>query len=86
MAITKYYGWSVTVIGDGVSTSFDWDVRDLIKQGGIYPASPTAIYSCSASSSPAVSSSSLNGTKITVNFVSAPSAGSFNNVSAALEF
>lgn len=86
MAITKYYGWSVTVIGDGTSTSFDWDMRDLIKQSGVYPASPVGIFSCSSSTSPAVASSSLSGTVLTVNFASAPAGGSFNSISAALEF
>lgn len=84
MAIVKINGWSITCIGDGTSTSIVWDMRDLIKNAGIYPATPVGIDGVNTSGGPAVSSSSLNGTEVTVNFSSAPS-GQFT-LSVTLEF
>lgn len=84
MAIVKINGWSVTCLGDGSSTSITWDMRSLIENAGFYPAKPVGINEATTGGGPVVSSSSLAGTEVTVNFAAAPS-GQFI-LSVQLEF
>ena len=68
--------FAFTIVGDGVATSITIELKGFIKLKGVFPLTPSTIISLSSSVTPAITSSSLSGSKITVNYAGIIDSGS----------
>lgn len=76
MAILQGIVTSFNIQGDGASTSYTVDIKQFVPTT-LIPNVPTSVISITSGSGP-VSSSSLAGTLLTINFTTAPGNGNYS--------
>lgn len=86
MAILQDVGFLIGCAGDGLSSSVTIDLHNYIIASHVLPITPSKLVFVSDSGGHAILSSSLSGTKVTVNFVAAPLNGSSINLDITLGF
>ena len=87
MAIKQIHGFATQYMGDGVSTSLTFDVTKLVKQAGVLPATPSAIFNATITwAGVAITGTTLSGSVVTISLDSAPALNAEANVSVNLLF
>jgi len=76
MAVRQKVVFSRTLIGDGSSTSCSIDLYEEIASTNILPRGPSSIYFIASTVTPSISSSSLIGNVVIINFDGVVDSGS----------
>jgi hypothetical protein len=68
---------AIQLYGDGVSTSITIDISNYLRGLNVLPGIPASVLAVTGTTGFTVSSFSLSGAMLTVNFVTAPAATNF---------